>query len=469
MANAEKHKKALDEHSNPQIETHIQSSSCVVEIAQGKISHETDIIEFTFKNVTNSELSSTENDKTYLICQSGQVRFINGAFPLIYNPNDETKLPGSISTITVIHGDCYWPQDLLLIRTVDMKFELRDFVFSKGSKRERVLDSIPLPTECYKCNSSIILQATGSKHLIYLWESSNSVSIIFFEIEKRLSSLCLNYCDQQLMLPRSESLSAAMYNHGEVTTTLLLIWNCQRICLILTEWKNINEDKDYYRLVFPQLHSGKKIIVLNPNYFLLNADDSSFLISASQIRSGDCHLRYFNDMFSSVLMSSQHNSLIHSLNNVQEKFEHCTLVLLENSMLCGILSTNLGEFNYFPIIKIKNVKKFYISDISDGVLKVDLVSSRGIERVSLQLSSVEIHSTGYDFEINKDIVMNSQILYENYDGDTSLLKIQKDENLWTLGPKGISNIDKNGYQIQNTAELLSFPILNYSSKLAYFT
>lgn len=418
----------------------------------------------TSKDVSLGSLEASANYEKlekhtiYFVLQSATLRLISSGFQLIATESNDVQLqPDDVAKVYLFKTNQSCSSDYLITLTITERLQIRCYTYNESSIKLRILDSLLLDSGKGKADFSVIGNTSLSNQFMVLCQKSNTLTAASYEIVNTDNGVKLITSDKQLLFTRSKLLYGSMTYYSNINVAILALWNCNRVCLLHVEWSQLNDDRNAYRFVLPNVSNVRRITHLNPITFFVSTEAGSYLMSSSQIKTGDWKFKPMAPPFNVVTTEQQCDDITRILQKSYQNlsnFEHSTLILVDNSDILVILSSTSGETKYFHLLKLKFAEKFYVTEITeDNNISLDIISRNGIERISVPLRMDCMFSLDEDYrETTAHLSTPTSIqFYSRYDTVSSFIKNCDGRNPWCIGKSGMYQLDISGCPVQHVA------------------
>lgn len=434
-------------------------SPCVLD-AKYKINREsnTDYSDDTFGGIQQ------RHEFSFLILQSDKVRLYDSCFASLYE-NGGIKHQEAVEAIYPISSGSFFGQNLFLLLTRKKTLELRSLRFSNsGTLISEKLDSICFFKPHSVFSSFEVFQSALSAEIICLWANAHTANVALLQIENQKTQPAFKPYQKQIQFPGIHPLTSCYYSNSSVSILSIACLSCGRVCLLFVEWEQGKEPK-YYRIALSSISYVQSISILNPEFSILSTNSGSILISHSQIKSNDSNWDSFGGLFFNVNSSYTYDKRTILATDSSIKYDYCTILLVGNNTIYAVLSNLKGVLQYSKLLKLRRIDAFYLRSHSNDLLILEVISTYGIQRVSIDLNSLSFCSLQVPGEnINKSIALVSKI-YSKYENCSKLLFLSPDSTLWAQNSDSIVKIDPNGDLIQNANLMKSFCRNDISDKI----
>ncbi|CDO92495.1 unnamed protein product [Kluyveromyces dobzhanskii CBS 2104] len=409
----------------------------------------------------------------YVVLESATLRLLSASTQTHALTKDIPQQPDKIEQVYVLKSPQKSESDYLITISDNRNMQLRRYTCAEWSTEMRTSSVFKLDKLEKHMPYIIIGDQCRSGQFMLLCQSPNTLTAASFEIITTNDEPKIIACAKKLSFVRSKLLYATMVQNCGHHVALFAIWNCSRVCIIHIEWSQLNDDRNAYRFVLPNISTVQRITHLNDQIFLISNDKMPFLMSSSQIKTGDWEFKPMPAFFNNITMHQSCDNIIPILqrsNGRLYKFHHSTVVLIENSDILVVLSTKTGEVKYFHLLSLKFAQKIYVTDMTEDCMTLEVISGAGIERVVVPLQVNHLFSLNENFREAEPKRSPARCvpMYLAYGKVSSFIREYVDNNPWCIGKSGLYQVDRSGCQIQHTKTIKIMSIQSPNSQQFIF-
>ncbi|BAO42115.1 hypothetical protein KLMA_70267 [Kluyveromyces marxianus DMKU3-1042] len=411
----------------------------------------------------------------YLVKESNIFRFLfTNAHMTVRSAREPIIGSDQLDDIYIKATDDRFSSDMILSIHNGRVLQLATFVLTESSTQVKILDRITLPKLGCASKFTIVGDKVKGSQFLCLCQSLNTLSVLFFDIHvDHQETIKLISHDRQLILPRSKLLYGSMMNRGRsLKSSLLAIWNCNRVHLIYFEWNEISDEKHTFRLVLPNFSAVTRITYLNDSLFLIASEQEQepILITSSQLKTGDREFKTISTLFNFINMEAECHELLDKLQRLYPQqlasFKKCMILLINHRDILVVISGKGDDVVYSHFLRVKFAVKFYVIDIDDKSMCIDILSNKGIQKHKIPLMLGNLYPLSEDFSVSQKAGNSvSETVYKSYSTVSSFVSCNREETkstLWCSGNSGIYQIDKDGYYIQLVEEIESASYIGFA-------
>ncbi|KAL2708523.1 hypothetical protein KLU848_2850 [Kluyveromyces marxianus] len=222
---------------------------------------------------------------------------------------------------------------------------------------------------------------------------------------------------------------------------------------------SISNGKVLQLATFVLSESSTQVKMLDPS----EQEQEPILITSSQLKTGDREFKTISTLFNFINMEAECHELLDKLQPLYPQqlasFKKCMILLINHRDILVVLSGKGDDVVYSHFLRVKFAVKFYVIDIDDKSMCIDILSNKGIQKHKIPLMLGNLYPLSEDFSVSEKAGNSiSETVYKSYSTVSSFVSCNREETkstLWCSGNSGTYQIDKDGYYIQLVEEIES--------------